>query len=394
MWAIIVVCLQATQRRPCRATSHNIGRTKRGRGRGYQESGRTENLLSHTASNQFVERGIESGDFLYPVTVMEGALYVLGWMKVGRVCSAEEAASILGTYDLYDASDHTVAAEATPKHFDLEVPLEVIERLTFISDGSPRLKCSSPGSLDRQTLRGVRELEPRSAAELDRLLAYPRRGSGKEKPAFEVGRVYKRRDDLHEMYGGQRQGGISTSKDQSFLLLFTGKSGEQYGYRDGWDENGVSLYTGEGQAGTWSSGVATVRSETTPRTVSILHLVEHLGENQGYRYLGTFTCSTWEFREVVDQYGNLRRAIVFHLVQSEEETIADALADSVPLNVTAKQLRERAYEAASQAERGEPKEAECFYYEKSAAVREYVLSRTAGTCEACGAPAPFLRGVW
>ena len=59
--------------------------------------------------------------------------------------------------------------------------------------------------------------------------------------------------------------------------------------------------------------------------------------------------------------------------------------------MTAKQLRERAYEAASQAERGEPKEAKRFYYEKSAAVREYVLSRAAGTCEACGAPAPFLR---
>jgi 5-methylcytosine-specific restriction enzyme A len=361
------------------------------RERGYQESGRTENLLSHTASNQFVERGIDSGDFLYPVTVMEGALYVLGWMKVGRVCSAEEAASILGTYDLYEASDHAVAAEATPKHFDLEVPLEVIERLTFISDKSPRPKFSSPGPLDRQTLRGVRELEPRSAAELDKLLAYPRRGSGKERPAFEVGRVYNRRDDLHEMYGGQRQGGISTPKDQPFVLLFTGRSGEQYGYRDGWDENGVFLYTGEGQAGDmeFRGGNRAIRDHA--KDGKDLHLFQHLGKNQGYRYLGTFSCSTWEFREGVDQYGNMRRAIVFHLVQSEEGTIADAHAASAPLNVTAKQLRERAYEAASQAERGEPKEAKRFYYEKSAAVREYVLSRAAGTCEACGTPAPFLR---
>ena len=69
------------------------------------------------------------------------------------MCSAEEAARILGIYDLHEASDHAAAAEATPKHFDLEVPLEVTERLTFISDRSPRPKFSSPGYLDRQTLR-------------------------------------------------------------------------------------------------------------------------------------------------------------------------------------------------------------------------------------------------
>ena len=66
---------------------------------------------------------------------------------------------------------------------------------------------------------------------------------------FEVGNIYNRRNDIHDPYGGQRQGGISTPKDQPFVFLFTGESGEQYGYRDGWDVNGVFLYTGEGQVG-------------------------------------------------------------------------------------------------------------------------------------------------
>ena len=66
---------------------------------------------------------------------------------------------------------------------------------------------------------------------------------------FEVGRTYSRRDELHRLYGGQQQGGISTPTDQPFIMLFTGESGEQYGYRDGWGESGVFVYTGEGQTG-------------------------------------------------------------------------------------------------------------------------------------------------
>ncbi len=50
---------------------------------------------------------------------------------------------------------------------------------------------------------------------------------------FAQSQEYRRRD-LHDQLGGQRQGGISTPADQSIILLFTGNSGEQYGYSDGW----------------------------------------------------------------------------------------------------------------------------------------------------------------
>ena len=63
---------------------------------------------------------------------------------------------------------------------------------------------------------------------------------------FEVGSTYDRRYEIHGQYGGQQPGGISTPKDEPLVFLFTGESGEQYGYKDGWDENGVFLYTGEG----------------------------------------------------------------------------------------------------------------------------------------------------
>jgi 5-methylcytosine-specific restriction enzyme A len=66
---------------------------------------------------------------------------------------------------------------------------------------------------------------------------------------FEVGEVYNRRADIHKPYGGQWQGDISTPSRWPLIFLFTGESGEQYGYEDGWDENGIFLYTGEGQVG-------------------------------------------------------------------------------------------------------------------------------------------------
>lgn len=127
--------------------------------------------LTHVADNKFVERGVEPGDFIYVVTVMDGELYLLGRLEVGKICDFDEAVSALGTEDLWEASDHVIVSGSTPKHFDLVVPSDVTKRLEFVSGNSTTpLKFSSLGHLDRQTLRGVRELTPGSAAELDRLL--------------------------------------------------------------------------------------------------------------------------------------------------------------------------------------------------------------------------------
>ena len=43
-------------------------------------------------------------------------------------------------------------------------------------------------------------------------------------PTFEVGRVYSRRADIHNPYGGQQQGGICTPSRVPCLFLFTGPS--------------------------------------------------------------------------------------------------------------------------------------------------------------------------
>lgn len=60
--------------------------------------------------------------------------------------------------------------------------------------------------------------------------------------------LYKR-SLIHDEFGGNRQGGISPSAKFPFIFIFSGKSGTQYGYRDGWDNPNIFSYTGEGQEG-------------------------------------------------------------------------------------------------------------------------------------------------
>ncbi len=65
---------------------------------------------------------------------------------------------------------------------------------------------------------------------------------------FIPNQLYKR-SLIHDEYGGNRQGGISPSAKVPYIFIFSGKSGAQYGYRDGWDNQNIFSYTGEGQEG-------------------------------------------------------------------------------------------------------------------------------------------------
>ena len=66
---------------------------------------------------------------------------------------------------------------------------------------------------------------------------------------FIPGQIYDRRRDIHDVYGGNWQSGIAPSKEHPYIFIFTGKSGHQHGYEDGWDNKYVFSYTGEGQDG-------------------------------------------------------------------------------------------------------------------------------------------------
>jgi 5-methylcytosine-specific restriction enzyme A len=70
-----------------------------------------------------------------------------------------------------------------------------------------------------------------------------------DKLPFIPDHIYNRRSDIHSVYGGNWQSGISPSANHPYIFIFSGKSGHQHGYEDGWDNPNVFSYTGEGQSG-------------------------------------------------------------------------------------------------------------------------------------------------
>ncbi len=212
---------------------------------------------------------------------------------------------------------------------------------------------------------------------------------------FEVGRSYKR-TDLHKQYGGQRQGGISTPQKSPFLLLFTGKSGNQFGYQDGW-QDGVFLYTGEGQSGDMQFRMGNKAIRDHAKDGKALHLFEQ--EKKGYvRWTGQFALSSYEYRGGTDKDQRPRRTIVFHMIpvspekEDKENNLHESRHGVFEFNTDdLETLRRKAYAAASEVPESNTKDGKRRYYERSADVRGYVLARSNGVCEACKKSAPFLR---
>jgi 5-methylcytosine-specific restriction enzyme A len=205
---------------------------------------------------------------------------------------------------------------------------------------------------------------------------------------FEIGRLYNRRKELHGLYGGQQQGCISTPSNAPFLLLFTGESGSRHGCQDAWTDDGVFLFTGEGQRGemTFEKGNQSLRDHAIAGKT--LHLFESMGRGQGYRYHGEFACGNSEYGQGVDVDGKRRRTIIFHLVRLQDlESVGRFTAETAQ---NRQDLRQLAYQAATEVSVGVKKAAKLLLYERCAALRQYVLARANGRCESCGQSAPFV----
>ena len=197
-----------------------------------------------------------------------------------------------------------------------------------------------------------------------------------------------RRIELHERFGGQEQGGISTPASNPVVLLFTGSAGSQHGYNDGWAD-GVFCYFGEGQQGDmkWLRGNVAIRDHVT-RGRDLL-LFEMLSEQRSYvRFLGLFACASWEIRSAPDSAGNVRQAIVFHLSPLADTDQPEEVVPVVAASLA--NLRAAAIEAGRSAPLRATREAQQTYLQRSAAVRRYVLGRASGVCEACSHDAPFV----
>ena len=218
---------------------------------------------------------------------------------------------------------------------------------------------------------------------------------------FVQGEVYSRRD-LHKQFGGQQQGGISTPNRHPVVLLFTGESGEQHGYRDEWSKDGIFLCTGEGRRGDmrFTRGNLAIRDHA--QQGKDLHLFQSIKANRKglVRYIGQMVCTGFSFRNSPDTTGAERKAIIFELtpiqefIADAESTVESKDLDEESLEQESlEELRKRAMSASASGR--DPKERKALARLRSRAIKVYVLKRSGGKCEGCQSSAPFrtARGV-
>ena len=214
-------------------------------------------------------------------------------------------------------------------------------------------------------------------------------------PRFIVGREY-RRSELHDRYGGNRQKGICPSPHHPVVFLFTGESGEQYGYFDGFQNNGTYWYTGEGTRGDmeWRASNRAIRdSQSLGKS---LHLFEK-HRHAHVRYIGEAVFLTYHETLALDVDGAERKVFVFELeilTAGVDEGSPDGVFSQVkPKKSASKEDLEslRAKAIRTPVKYGTPAERKSFVRTRSEAVRAYVQLRAKGTCECCGRSAPFER---
>lgn len=216
---------------------------------------------------------------------------------------------------------------------------------------------------------------------------------GQPELKFEIGKVYQRKQDLHIPFGGSRQSGISSSAQAPVVFLFTGNSGEQYGYQDKQDEYGVFTYTGEGQIGDMTLSGGNLAIANHAANGKALHLFKSLGKGKGQQYLGEFACVDYSWTRGPDREGNDRKVIVFQLVPVGliDETTQPDEAEPLPKPSSLTEARNLAIQAAGTSTEVEPGSSVRRLYRRSEQVRQYVLMRANGICESCREPAPFKR---
>jgi hypothetical protein len=135
-----------------------------------------------------------------------------------------------------------------------------------------------------------------------------------------------RRTELHRLYGGREQGGISPSRKTSNVFIITAPDrGEAYGYiYDGQSDDGFFYYTGEGQEGDQrmvQGNKAILEHEQAGRDlhVFVAHGVE-------LEYVGQFRYRDHRQADANDVNDQECKVIVFQLEQMSGERIGPTRA--------------------------------------------------------------------
>lgn len=201
-----------------------------------------------------------------------------------------------------------------------------------------------------------------------------------------------RRSDIHDEFKGNRQSGISIPADGNLIFLFSSPRGVDYGYSDGFTEDGSYYYTGEGTKGDMDFTSNNQGIQDYIKNGKDIHLFEQT--RKGYvRYVGQMILRGHHFESGPDSEKFIRRKIIFELIPIENVVPDvfygnDPIENQVNSSLTMDELRNKAIENTSQSVSS--RESIVKIRERSQAIRLYALARAQGICEYCNEKSPFL----
>ena len=132
---------------------------------------------------------------------------------------------------------------------------------------------------------------------------------------FVPGQNYRRKL-LHDLFGGQRRGGVSTPAKHPVIFIFTGGSGHGFGYEDHW-EGEFFFYTGEGRHGDMEMKVGNRAIMDHMRNRKELHLFK-MNRGGMVEYVSQMACVGVKEESGPDEDGKERRVFRFILMPVRE----------------------------------------------------------------------------
>lgn len=208
------------------------------------------------------------------------------------------------------------------------------------------------------------------------------------KPSFEMGDRYLRKE-IHDQFGGQRYYGISTPKSEPFILIFTDPRSEEYGYRDRFLENGLFVYSGEGQVGDMTMDGGNKQIRDHKQNGDSLYVFETVGEQDGAQivtYNGEYEYFDHYREDAPDDNNEMRDAIRFKL--APRGGINVDLEESRVGSLSTRQLYERAHGRTNSVSTRSVSNSNTSYT-RSDLIRDFALRVADGECQACHDSAPF-----
>jgi len=149
--------------------------------------------------------------------------------------------------------------------------------------------------------------------------------------SFDIHTEYKR-SDIHDNYGGNRQSGISPSTQSNCIFIFSGSSGEQYGYFDEWLTDDVYQYTGAGQTGNMVFKLGNSALRDHKQNNKKVYLFEQSKKSHVY-YKGELELFDLDYFYGKDITGATRKAIKFFFKRVNSSIIYPLNSDPVTATV-------------------------------------------------------------